>query len=190
MRSHFTSISTRLALITILAATTPLAVANPTSAAITCDGWMMFMPNAGFEDGVDGTPVPLWCSGEGPDVKGVDRGLGWSRSGANDAYIEAMSTSQWNALKQNIVVPRDRTVELSAYVWTSGNVTAGYFGVRNRSTGAVHREIRFGPLLGYQRLSVLFPTGGSSDYTAFVGFWSPGGFSWLVVDDFQTSLVP
>jgi hypothetical protein len=68
-------------------------------------------------------------------------------------------------------------------------VTAGYFGVRIKNTGTVYREIKFGPLYGYQRLSVRFPSAASNEYTAFIGYWSPGGFSWLVVDDFQTNLV-
>jgi hypothetical protein len=146
---------------------------------------MMSMPNAGFEAPTDGTPVPGWCT-EGPDLKGVDRGIGWSRSGSDDAFIEAASTGQWNAVAQHIVVPAGRTVELSAYVWTSSNVTAGYFGVRV-ATGRVYSEIKFGPLDGYQRLAVRFLSGAANNYTAFVGYWSPGS-SWLVVDDFVTTL--
>ncbi len=186
MRSNFILMSARLVLFTVLAAAAPMTVASPAAAAVTCQGWMMYMPNAGFEDPPDGTPVPSWCT-EGPDVKGVDRGLGWSYREANDAYIEATSASQWNAIRQNIVVPQG-TIELSAYAWTSDKVIAGYFGVRYKNTGIVYREVKFGPLRGYQRLSVLFPAPaeGANEYTAFIGYWSPGGFSWLVVDEFHT----
>ncbi|MFL6145062.1 MAG: hypothetical protein ACJ72N_24750 [Labedaea sp.] len=162
-----------------------LALGSEASASSGCDGWMMSMPNAGFEEPADGTPVPGWCT-EGPDLKGVDRGIGWSRSGAGDVFIEAASTGQWNAVAQHVVVPPGRTVELSAYVWTSTYVTAGYFGVRD-ATGKVFSEIRFGPLDGYHRLAVRFSSGASSDYIAFVGFWSSGP-SWLVADDFVTTL--
>lgn len=189
MRSNFILFSARLALFTILVAAVPLTVAGPAAAEATCQGWMMGMPNYGFEDLPDGTPVPKWCA-EGPDVKGVDRGIGWSYMEANDAYIEATSTSRWNAIRQNIIVPQG-TIELSAYAWTSDKVIDGYFGVRIKNTGTVYREIKFGPLRGYQRLSVLFPAPavGANEYTAFIGYWSPGGFSWLVVDEFHLTRV-
>lgn len=178
----------------VLAAGLALAASlapNPAAAAAHgCQGWMMYMVNSDFEASADGSAVPAWCTGEGPDAKGVDRGVGWSYAGANNAYIEATTTSRWNALTQHIVVPRDDTIELAAYVRTSSSVTAGYFGVRHKATGAVHREVRFGPLnVGYQRLSVRFPSEAGNDYTAFVGYWSPGGFSWLVVDEVTTRLV-
>jgi hypothetical protein len=179
----------RLASIIVTAVLTSgalLVLGAEAQASSGCDGWMMYMPNAGFEEPAGGTAVPGWCT-EGPDLKGVDRGIGWSRSGTDDAFIEAASTGQWNALTQRIVVPAGRTVELSAYVWTSSSVTAGYFGVRDAS-GRVYSETRFGPLDGYHRLAVRFPSGASSNYMAFVGFWSPGS-SWLVTDDFVTNLL-
>ncbi|GAA3435134.1 hypothetical protein GCM10018954_047380 [Kutzneria kofuensis] len=155
------------------------------------------MPNASFEAAPDGTAVPNWCT-EGPDTKGVDRNAGIAHSMANDAYIEARSTTQWNALTQNIVVPTCRTLDLSAFVWTSSNVTAGYFGVRAYPSVTPYKETKFGPLSnGYQQLSVRFASRCTPDdlihpgpvtYTAFVGFWSPGGFSWLMADDFATAL--
>ncbi|MEU4746335.1 hypothetical protein AB0G02_38555, partial [Actinosynnema sp. NPDC023658] len=163
-----------------------------------CDGWMMSMPNANFEAAADGTAVPGWCT-EGPDPKGVDRAAGVAYTMANDAYLESWSTAQWNALAQHVVVPTCATLELGAYVWTSTNVTAGYFGVRDRPAEVVRSETRFGPLTGwYQRLSVRFPSRctaedrlypGPVTYTAFVGFWSPGGYSWVMVDDFTIGRV-
>jgi hypothetical protein len=193
----------RIGLVGVVVAAVGALLAGGTSAAASsgqaagCDGWMMYMPNADFEAAADGTPVPDWCT-EGPDTKGVDRGVGYAYSNANDAYIEARSTSQWNALRQNIVVPTCHTIELSGYVWTSSNVTAGYFGVRDYPAESVHTEVKFGPLSGgYQRLAVRFtsrctPTDlfqpGPVNYSAFVGFWSPGGFSWLMVDDFATAM--
>lgn len=179
----------RLASIVVTAVLTAgaLVVVGPEAPASPgCNGWMMSMPNAGFEAPADGTPVPGWCT-EGPDLKGVDRGIGWSHSGADDAFIEAATAGRWNAVAQHIVVPPGRTVELSAYVWTSRFVTAGYFGVRD-ATGRVFSEIQFGPLDGYHRLAVRFPSGASSNYTAFLGFWSPGS-SLLLADDFCTTLL-
>lgn len=190
MRSRLASISVRFTLAAILVITADLAVASPTQARVTCDGWMMLMGNAGFESPSDGSPVPQWCTGEGPDIKGVDRGTGWAFRGSNNAYISSVSTGQWNALTQDIVVLPGQTIELSAYVLTHASVTAGYFGVRDRTTGAVYREVAFGPLMEYTRLSVRFPSGGSSNYTAFIGYWSPGGTSWLVVDEVRTDVLP
>ncbi|GAA4444064.1 hypothetical protein GCM10023148_51050 [Actinokineospora soli] len=172
-----------------MAAALGALAAHPAAASTGCQGWMMYLPNAGFEQPSDGSAVPMWCTGEGPDAKGVDRGTGWSRTGANNAYIEAVSTGRWNAITQHVVVPAGRTVELSGYVRTSSVITAAYFGVRHKATGAVHREVRFGPLTGgYHRLAVRFPAE-VGEYTAFAGFWSPGGFSWLLVDDVATTLV-
>jgi hypothetical protein len=150
---------------------------------------MMSVPNGHFEFQSDGTPVPQW-TGEGPDRKGVDRASQetkqnqWAHCGTSNAFIEASSTGQWNALTQGVSVTPKQTVEVSAYVWTSAQVKEGYFGVRTAGSPMPYKEVKFAALSGgYQRLSVQFWSGPASGYTIFVGFWSPGGFSWLVVDD-------
>jgi hypothetical protein len=178
-----------LVLAAALAAGTLLAGGNPAVADTGCQGWMMHMPNSGFEDPTNGSVAPYWC-GEGPDPKGVDTSGAYSATGANSGYLLVQQTGgRWNALTQHIVVPANDTIELSAMVRTTANVTAAYFGVRDKATSRVHTEIRFGALTGYTRLSVRFSSGASNNYTAFVGYWSPSGLSWLVVDDFATRLV-
>jgi hypothetical protein len=194
--------------LTVLLAVGATLVGPGTAAAVGegCtpdDGWMMAMPNNDLEAG-DTAPQPIewWCT-QGPDTKGVDRAQGWAYQGENNAYIEAWSTSQWNEISQNVVVPNQRTIELSAYVATSSNIQWSYIGVRDKATGAEYARHWIGAVGGrqpdgsvqYVRTSVLFrpnqpvPAGAVTHYTAYIGYITPGGYSEMMVDYFNPSIV-
>jgi hypothetical protein len=152
------------------------------AASTGCEGWMMAVNDPSFEDS-SAAMSPAWCT-EGPGLMGIDRATGWSRTGANNAYIEASDTS-WSSILQHLPVPPSPGLCLAVhgFVYTSGNVTGGYFGVRSGRTGTPYAEVRYGPLPDYIELSVPFLTNGSAEMTVFVGYWSPGVYSWTVIDD-------
>jgi hypothetical protein len=175
-------ITRQLALAVVVTATALLTGATASSADTSCDGWMMVV-NGGFEAAPGGaTPIPGWCM-EGVDTRGVDRGLGIAYAGSNDAYIESYTPGHWNAITQHQWLEGQKFVA-RAWVRTSGNVVNAYFGVRMGGSPKVHMERRFGPLTnGWTLLEVPFSRGNLNDVTIFVGYWSPGGYSYLMVDE-------
>lgn len=130
----------------------------------------------GFEQQTAATPAPPWrLGGRG----GVDRGLGFAHGGANNAYLRA--TSGWNDVYQDVAVEPGRRYRLTGWLRTSGNATAGYFGVR-AGGGPVLAERRFGPVPGYQQLTVDVDAGARTSVQVFAGLWADGD-TWVQIDD-------
>ena len=81
--------------------------------------------HAGFESQSSSSLSSPWYSN---GTAGVDRNLGFARTGANNGYARA--SSGWNAIKQEIFVEPDTEYTLSAWIRTSNNNNDGYFGVK------------------------------------------------------------
>lgn len=136
--------------------------------------------DAGFEKQATGTVSAPWTA-EGPDDKGIDRGIGLSHSGANNAWIRT-STTNWNALKQVVTVQPNTNYVLTGWIRNSNNFTDGFFGVRNPA-GSVISEVKYGGSPDYTQKTVSFNSGSNTSITLFVGYWAPGADSWIQVDD-------
>ncbi|MDZ7962991.1 MAG: hypothetical protein RMY34_34885 [Aulosira sp. DedQUE10] len=113
---------------------------------------------------------------------GVDIGLGYSNGGKNNVWMR--NTSGWNGIRQRVRLQPNTQYKLTAYIRTSGNVTDGYFGVRD-ARQKVFSEIKFGSLPRYTPLTLSFRTGNKTQYNIFTGFWALGQDSWVQVDDYS-----
>ncbi|MCE6999093.1 hypothetical protein LZG04_30450 [Saccharothrix sp. S26] len=146
--------------------------------------WVRRGPNlvadAGFEQQREFAVRPPWGS-EGPDLKAIDLDRGFAKSGADNAFIRTSSRA-WNAVTQFVPVTPHTTYRLHAWVRTSGNYTAGFFGVRPHN-GTPFVETGFGAGTGYRLLTVTFDSGTAGGVTVFSGYWAPGVDSWMQVDD-------
>ncbi|WP_206424217.1 DUF4185 domain-containing protein [Cohnella candidum] len=124
------------------------------------------------------TPVmaPWYVTGEG----GIDRNLGFARTGQDNGYVR--NGSGWNAIKQRIAVQPNTNYTLKGWIRTSANNTEGYFGARLVNDGPVIGETKFGNLPGYTELTVPFNSGNNSVVELYAGLWANGD-TWLQVDD-------
>jgi hypothetical protein len=136
--------------------------------------------DGGFESQTTNTPTAPWGA-EGPDSKGVDRGLGFTHTGANNGWVRTSSTS-WNAITQVISVTPSTNYTLTGWLTGSSNVAGGFFGVRTTG-GTVISEAAFGSLPSYTQKTVSFNSGSNTSVIVYAGFWGPGADSWIRVDD-------
>ncbi|BAY98914.1 hypothetical protein NIES37_28920 [Tolypothrix tenuis PCC 7101] len=113
---------------------------------------------------------------------GVDIGLGYSNRGKNNVWMR--NVSGWNGIRQRVRLQPNTQYKLTAYIRTSGNVTDGYFGVRDAQQ-KVFSEIKFGSLPRYTPMTLSFRTGNETVYNIFTGFWALGQDSWVQVDDYS-----
>lgn len=141
----------------------------------------------GFESQASSAIASPWA-GEGGDAKGIDRGLGFSHSGANNAWIRPSNTGStgWNAVKQTVSVQPNTSYVLRGWIQTSGNAD-GYFGVRHGTSANLLAETHFSPQTSYTQLSVPFNSGANTQVTLFAGYWAPGSDSWIRLDDVEIS---
>lgn len=133
--------------------------------------------NLGFEQ----QPSSYWKT-EGR--AGFDINKGYSFQGRNNAWMR--NVSGWNGIRQEVHLKPNSNYILEAYVRTSGNVTDGYFGVRDTQQ-KVWSELKFGTLPQYTKLTLQFRTGNASTYNIFTGFWALGQDSWVQVDNYSLS---
>lgn len=142
------------------------------------------LADGGFEGTGGGKPAWLF---EGTAANGVDRGLGFAHSGANNGWIRCTCTG-WSALYQTVPVNPGTTYAFGAWINASAGLPAdqGRFGVRlgtqdlasktfGASTGYVHHEV-----------TVTVPPG-VHELTAYAGFNAPNVDTWIQVDDFTVS---
>jgi S-formylglutathione hydrolase FrmB len=132
----------------------------------------------GFEDSGLG---PWHCTGE----CGVDQGLGNSFSGANNGWVN--NTTGWNDIDQTVPVAANTEYTLTGWLRTSGNNSAGYFGVRDTS-GNVIGEDEYNSLGGYTQLTVSLNTGNNTSVVVYGGLWAQNQGTWMQIDD--VSLTP
>jgi hypothetical protein len=113
---------------------------------------------------------------------GFDINKGYSFKGQNNAWMR--NVSGWNGIRQQVRLKPNSNYILEAYVRTSGNVTDGYFGVRDTQQ-KVWSELKFGTLPQYTKLTLQFRTGNASTYNIFTGLWALGQDSWVQVDNYS-----
>jgi len=135
----------------------------------------------GFEFQTSNTVSSPWLV-EGPDPHGIDRGLGFSHSGANNAWIYD-STTNWNAILQWISVAPNTNYTLSGWVQNNFTTNPGYFGVRQSDGTTVLQETSFNASPAYAQLTVTFNSGSNSTVRVFAGFWGQSTDRWLRRDD-------
>lgn len=109
----------------------------------------------------------------------------FSRSGDKNAWIRF--NSGWQAVTQSINVAAHSKYKLSAFVRTSPNNKDGYFGVRNADGVSVLKDLKFGALNQYTKLSLVFDSGDNTKITIFTGMHTSEDI-WVQVDD--VSLLP
>ncbi|MBN8471531.1 DUF4185 domain-containing protein [Corallococcus exiguus] len=133
----------------------------------------------GFEQQSSSTATSPWyVQGNG----GVDRGLGFARTGANNGFVR--NNTGWNALKQEVAVTPNTVYTLTGWVKTSSNQNDGYFGARMLNGGPVLNEVHLTqPLSGYTLQSVTFNSGANHSVEVYAGTWANSGDTWLQVDD-------
>ncbi len=120
-------------------------------------------------------------------ITGIDLNLGFQLAGANNGFAWTRDTG-WQAITQYVPVPtEDCYFRFSGWVRSSPNVTAGYFGVRDAATNQVLSEVPFQRLGAYTYLDVPVFTRCAAAVRPFVGYWGPGGDSWIQVDDLRLS---
>ena len=140
--------------------------------------------DAGFEQQTGSTVLAPWYV-QGTDPKGIDRNLGFARSGANNGWIRT-STRNWNALKQDVPVTPNTNYVLTGWVRGSNNITDGFFGVCT-VPGVVIREVKYGSLPNYSLQTVTFNSGAHTTVSVYSGFWGPGSDAFIQVDDLALS---
>lgn len=143
--------------------------------------------DGGFEGQTTNTLSGAW-RGQGPDNKGVDRGLGFQHTGSNNAWIHPtnnLASTAWNAILQTVTVQPNTNYVLRGWVQTSSNVT-GYFGVRRGTSETdLLAETSFTDAGPWTPVSVSFNSGSQTQLTIFAGYWGPGGDPFLRLDDVE-----
>jgi hypothetical protein len=163
-------------LLTLLVSTPATISLTPSKAQALC----IALPfDKGFEEQNAQRVSGKWTS-EGR--AGIDRGLNYSFSGKNNAWMR--NVSGWNGIRQRITLQPNTQYKLTAYVRTSANVTDGYLGVRD-ARQKVYSELKFGSSPNYKTLTLQFRTNNESEYNIFTGFWALGQDSWVQVDDYS-----
>jgi hypothetical protein len=158
-----------------------------TSVAEVAVRYAVQLADGGFE--ATGSGKPAWLF-EGTAANGVDRGLGFAHSGANNGWIRTSGTG-WSALTQKIPVKPGTTYTFGSWINASAGLPAGQgrFGVRLGADGSqVLGEKTFGASNGYvhHEVTVTVPAG-VNELTLYSGFNAPGTDTWIQVDDFTVT---
>ncbi|MGG6311915.1 DUF4185 domain-containing protein [Paenibacillus macerans] len=122
------------------------------------------------------TMAPWYVTGEG----GIDRNLGFARTGQDNGYVR--NGSGWNAIKQRVVVQPNTNYTLKGWIRTSANNSDGYFGARVPYDGQVIGEVPFDALADYTEHTVTFNSGPNNFVELYAGLWANGD-TWLQLDD-------
>lgn len=142
------------------------------------------LADGGFEGTGGGKPAWLF---EGTAATGVDRGLGFAHSGANNGWIRCTCTG-WSALYQTVPVNPGATYTFGAWINASAALPAdqGRFGVRLGTQDLSSKT--FGASNGYvhHEVTVTVPAG-VHELTVYAGFNAPNADTWIQVDDFTVS---
>jgi hypothetical protein len=152
-----------------------------TSVAEVAVRYVAQLADGGFE--AFGSGKPAWIF-EGTAANGVDRGLGFAHSGANNGWIRTSGTG-WSALTQKVPVVPGTTYKVGSWVNASAGLPAGQgrFGVRVGSQDLASKT--FGASTGYvhHEVTVTIPAG-VHEVTVYAGFNAPGTDTWIQLDDF------
>ncbi|TLS49524.1 DUF4185 domain-containing protein [Paenibacillus antri] len=131
-----------------------------------------------FEAQTSGTVSAPWTLEAGNG--GIDRGT-FARGGRNNVWLR--NASGWNAVTQTIPVTPHTEYRLKAFVRTSTDNQAGYFGARG-SDGSILQEVKFERFDSYSPLTVRFNSGDHASVTIFAGMHASGD-TWVQADDFS-----
>lgn len=135
---------------------------------------------AGFEQQTSTSPTSPWYA-EGN--AGIDRNLGFARTGANNAWVR--NNTGWNAIKQEVAVAPNTLYTLTAWLKTSSNLNDGYFGARVLGGGPILNETHLTqPMSGYTQVTVQFNSGANHSVELYAGLWATSD-TWMQVDDFS-----
>ncbi|GAB2671990.1 DUF4185 domain-containing protein [Kribbella swartbergensis] len=142
------------------------------------------LADGGFEGTGGGKPAWLF---EGTAANGVDRGLGFAHSGANNGWIRCTCTG-WSALYQTVPVVPGTTYTFGSWINASAGLPAGQgrFGVRSGTQDLASKT--FGASNGYahHEVTVTIPAG-IHEVTVYAGFNAPNTDTWIQLDDFTVS---
>jgi hypothetical protein len=142
------------------------------------------LADGGFEGTGGGKPAWLF---EGTAANGVDRGLGFAHSGANNGWIRC-TCSGWSALYQSVPVTPGTTYTFGSWINASAGLPAdqGRFGVRVGAQDLASKT--FGASNGYvhHEVTVTIPPN-VHEVTVYAGFNAPGVDTWIQPDDFTVS---
>lgn len=141
------------------------------------------LADGGFEARAGGAPA--WGF-EGVAAHGVDRGLGFAHSGANNGWIRTDRTG-WSASTQAVPVTPGKSYTFAGWFRSSPSLPAdaARFGVRLGADGSqVLGEQKFGASADYVQRSVTVTVpAGVREVTVFGGFTAPGTDTWIQLDD-------
>ncbi|MGW6200510.1 DUF4185 domain-containing protein [Kribbella sp. NPDC055110] len=142
------------------------------------------LADGGFEGTGGGKPAWLF---EGTAANGVDRGLGFAHSGANNGWIRCTCTG-WSALYQTVPVVPGTTYTFGSWVNASANLPAGQgrFGVRAGTTDLASTTFGAGTGYVHHEVTVKVPPD-VHELTVYAGFNAPNLDTWIQVDDFTVS---
>jgi len=150
-----------------------------TSVAEVAARYAAQLADAGFEAPSGGASA--WGF-EGTANHGVDRGLGFARSGRNNGWIRTSGTG-WSALTQTVPVQPGRDYTFGAWTKSSPSLADGGFGVRIGDDTVAEQEL--GASADYEQRTVdVHVPEGVHEVTVFAGFDAPGTDTWLQLDDF------
>lgn len=142
------------------------------------------LADGGFEGTGGGKPAWLF---EGTAANGVDRGLGFAHSGANNGWIRCTCTG-FSDLYQTVPVTPGATYTFGSWINASANLPAGQgrFGVRSGTQDLA--STTFGASAGYvhHEVTVKVPAG-VHELTVYAGFNAPNVDTWIQPDDFTVS---
>ncbi|HEY3559118.1 MAG TPA: DUF4185 domain-containing protein [Kribbella sp.] len=142
------------------------------------------LADAGFEGTGGGKPAWLF---EGTAANGVDRGLGFAHSGANNGWIRCTCTGFSN-FYQNVPVVPGTTYTFGSWINASANLPAdqGRFGVRTGNTDLASTTFGAGTGYMHHEVTVKVPPG-VHELTVYAGFNAPNKDTWIQLDDFTVS---
>lgn len=152
-----------------------------TSCAMTSAQGTNLVADPGFELQTTNTVSAPW-NVEGPDPHGIDRGIGNSHSGANNAWIND-STTNWNAITQWINVSPNTNYTLTGFFQNNFGSNVGFFGVRESDGSTVLAQTTIPTSGVYLEQMVNFNSGPYSRILVFFGFWGQGTGYFLRIDD-------
>lgn len=147
------------------------ADANAVRTALAAPGNKL--DDAGFESAGMG---PWTCAAQ----CGVDHGLGNAHTGTSNGWVR--NTTGWNDIHQDVAVAPNTNYTLTGWIRTSGNNSAGYFGVRDLSTNVIG-ETEYNSLPGYTQLTVHLNTGNNTQVEVYGGLWALNQDTWAQLDD-------
>jgi len=142
------------------------------------------LADGGFEGTGGGKPAWLF---EGTAANGVDRGLGFAHSGANNGWIRCTCTG-WSALYQTVPVVPGATYTFGSWVNASANLPAdqGRFGVRAGTQDLASKTFGAGTGYVHHEVTMKIPPD-VHELTVYAGFNAPNKDTWIQVDDFTVS---